>query len=116
MSSTIYCSKKDAISLPFVLLTSLLTIVCILTSWNSIVIRVKEYYMLFLLLETLIFGVFLSLDILQFYIFFEAVLIPMFIIIGVWGAENRIYAAIKFFLYTLAGSVLFLLAVIYIFI
>jgi NADH-quinone oxidoreductase subunit M len=106
----------DAISLPFVLLTSLLTIVCILTSWNSIIIRVKEYYMLFLLLETLIFGVFLSLDILQFYIFFEAVLIPMFIIIGVWGAENRIYAAIKFFLYTLAGSVLFLLAVIYIFI
>ncbi|MEI6187685.1 MAG: NADH-quinone oxidoreductase subunit M [Alphaproteobacteria bacterium] len=106
----------DAISLPFVLLTSLLTIICILCSWNSITVRVKEYYMLFLLLETLIFGVFLSLDILQFYIFFEAVLIPMFIIIGVWGAEDRIYAAVKFFLYTLAGSVLFLLAVIYIYI
>ena len=106
----------DAISLPFVLLTSLLTIICILSSWNSIAVRLKEYYMLFLLLETLIFGVFLSLDILQFYIFFEAVLIPMFIIIGVWGAEDRIYAAFKFFLYTLAGSVLFLLAVIYIYI
>lgn len=106
----------DAISLPFILLTALLTTICILCSWKSITVRVKEYHMLFLTLETLIFGVFLSLDILQFYIFFEAVLIPMFIIIGVWGAEDRVYAAFKFFLYTLAGSVLFLLAVIYIYI
>ena len=105
----------DAISLPFILLTSLLTVVCVLCSWRTISTRIKEYYALFLLMETLIFGVFLSLDIVLFYLFFEAVLIPMFIIIGVWGAENKVYAAFKFFLYTLAGSVLFLLAVIYIY-
>lgn len=106
----------DAISLPFILLTSLLTPICILCSWHEINEKVKEYHILFLLLESLIFGTFLSLDIVLFYVFFEAVLIPMFIIIGVWGAENRVYAALKFFLYTLAGSVLFLFAIIFIYI
>jgi NADH-quinone oxidoreductase subunit M len=106
----------DSISLPFIILTSLLTVICVLCSWHSITIKIKEYFILFLVLETLILGIFLSLDLILFYFFFEAVLIPMFIIIGVWGAENRIYAAFKFFLYTLAGSILFLLAIIYIYI
>ncbi len=106
----------DSISLPFILLTSLLIVVCIISSWRSIKEKVKEYFMLFLLLETLILGVFLSLDLVLFYLFFEAVLIPMFFIIGIWGAEDRVYAAFKFFLYTLAGSVFFLLAIIYIYI
>src|SRR6185436_15748303 len=84
---------------------------CILASWDSIENRVKEYMICFLLLETLMIGVFCALDIVLFYVFFEAGLIPMFIIIGVWGGKRRIYASFKFFLYTLLGSVLMLLAI-----
>ena len=100
----------DGISLPFVLLTALLTPLAILASWHSITSRVREYMMGFLVLETLMLGTFCALDLLVFYLFFEAVLIPMFLIIGIWGGESRVYAAFKFFLYTLAGSVLMLVA------
>jgi NADH-quinone oxidoreductase subunit M len=86
----------------------------LLCSWNSIQHRVKEFVVYFLLLESFIIGVFVSIDIVIFYVFFEAVLIPMFLIIGIWGGDNRLYAAFKFFLYTLAGSVLMLLAIIYV--
>jgi NADH-quinone oxidoreductase subunit M len=102
----------DGISLLFVVLSAFLVPVCILASWKSIKVRVKEYMILFLLLETLMIGTFCALDLLLFYIFFEALLIPMFLIIGIWGGPRRIYAAFKFFLYTLAGSVLFLIAII----
>lgn len=93
------------------LLTTLLMPMCILASWESIHVRVKEYMICFLVLETLMIGTFASLDLLQFYIFFEGGLIPMFVIIGVWGGKRRIYATFKFFLYTLAGSVLMMLAI-----
>jgi NADH-quinone oxidoreductase subunit M len=105
----------DGISLWFVLLTTLLMPFCILASWESIETKVREYMVLFLVLETLILGVFLSLDFVMFYFFFEAVLIPMFFIIGIWGGKDRVYAAFKFFLYTLLGSVLLLLAMLYIY-
>ncbi len=101
----------DGISLFFVLLSTLLTVVCILASWESIHERVKEYMVAFLVLETLMVGMFAALDIVLFYVFFEGVLIPMYLIIGVWGGPRRNYAAFKFFLYTLAGSVLMLLAI-----
>ena len=101
----------DGISILFVLLTTLLTPLCILASWENIKVRVKEYMISFLVLETLMIGMFCALDILVFYIFFEAVLIPMFLIIGIWGGPRRVYASFKFFLYTLAGSVLMLLAI-----
>ena len=101
----------DGISLFFVLLSTLLTILCILASWTTITDRVKEYMIAFLLLETLMVGMFSSLDMVLFYIFFEGVLIPMFIIIGVWGGPRRNYAAFKLFLYTLLGSVLMLVAI-----
>jgi len=101
----------DGISMLFVILTTLLMPFCILASWNSVEKRLKEYMIAFLVLETLIIGVFVSLDIVLFYVFFEAGLIPMFIIIGVWGGKDRVYASYKFFLYTLLGSVLMLLAI-----
>ena len=101
----------DGISLFFVLLSTLLTISCILASWTAITDRVKEYMIAFLLLESLMVGMFSSLDLVLFYIFFEGVLIPMFIIIGVWGGPRRNYAAFKLFLYTLLGSVLMLVAI-----
>ena len=101
----------DGISVLFVLLTTLLTPICILASWNSIKDRVKEYMIAFLILETMMIGMFAALDIMIFYIFFEAVLIPMFLIIGVWGGKRRVYASYKLFLYTLTGSVLMLLAI-----
>ncbi|PIR39574.1 MAG: NADH-quinone oxidoreductase subunit M [Alphaproteobacteria bacterium CG11_big_fil_rev_8_21_14_0_20_39_49] len=103
----------DGISLFFVLLTTFLMPICILAGWNTITKRVREYMIAFLLLETMIIGVFCALDFILFYIFFEAVLIPMFLIIGVWGGEQRIYASFKFFLYTLTGSVLLLVAMLY---
>lgn len=109
-----YYVGVDTISLPFVLLTSLISIVCVLASIGSITAKEKEYYTLFLLLESLIMGTFLALDTVLFYIFFEASLIPLFIIVGVWGAENKVYAAFKFFLYTFAGSVFFLIGIIYV--
>ena len=105
----------DGISIFLILLTTFLTPFCILASWKSINIRIKEYMISFLLLETFLIGMFSSIDILLFYIFFEAVLIPMFIIIGVWGGPKRIYASFKFFLYTLLGSVLMLIAIIMIY-
>ena len=101
----------DGISLPFVLLTALLMPLCILASWQSIMERVREYTIAFLVLETLMLGVFTSLDLVLFYLFFEGGLIPMFLIIGIWGGPRRVYASFKFFLYTLAGSLLMLLAI-----
>ena len=102
----------DGISLFFVLLSTLLTPICILSSWEAVHVRVKEYMVAFLVLETFMVGMFSALDLALFYIFFEGVLIPMFLIIGVWGGPRRVYAAFKFFLYTLLGSVLMLLAII----
>jgi NADH-quinone oxidoreductase subunit M len=102
----------DGISLFFVLLSTLLTPICILASWESVQTRVKEYMVAFLVLETFMVGMFCALDLALFYVFFEGVLIPMFLIIGVWGGKRRVYAAFKFFLYTLLGSVLMLLAII----
>ena len=101
----------DGISMLFVILTTFLMPFCVLASWLSIEKRLKEYMIAFLLLETLMLGVFVSLDIVLFYVFFEAGLIPMFLIIGVWGGKDRVYASYKFFLYTLLGSVLMLLAI-----
>ncbi|MBL0372838.1 NADH-quinone oxidoreductase subunit M [Rhizobium sp. KVB221] len=101
----------DGISMLFVILTTFLMPFCVLASWFSVEKRIKEYMIAFLLLETLMVGVFISLDIVLFYVFFEAGLIPMFIIIGVWGGKDRVYASYKFFLYTLLGSVLMLLAI-----
>jgi NADH-quinone oxidoreductase subunit M len=95
-----------------VLLSTALTPICVLASWKSITKRVREYMIAFLILETMMIGTFVALDFLLFYIFFEGVLIPMFIIIGVWGGDRRVYSAFKFFLYTLAGSVLLLIAII----
>ena len=100
----------DGISLPFVILTTFLMPITIVASWH-VEKRVKEYMVLFLLLETLMVGTFSALDIVLFYVFFEGGLIPMFLIIGVWGGARRVYASFKFFLYTLAGSVLMLLAI-----
>ena len=101
----------DGFSLPFAVLTAFLMPLCILASWTLIEHRVKEYFVSFLVLETTMIGVFVTLDLVAFYLFFEAGLIPMFLIIGVWGGKRRIYAAFKFFLYTLLGSVLMLLAI-----
>ena len=101
----------DGISLFFVLLSTLLTLLSILSAWEAIQFRVKEFMVAFLVLETLMVGIFCALDFILFYVFFEGVLIPMFLIIGIWGGSNRIYSAFKFFLYTLLGSVLMLLAI-----
>lgn len=105
----------DGISLFLILLTTLLMPICILASWDSIKKRTREYVIAFLLMESFIIGVFCALDFFLFYLFFEVMLIPMFLIIGIWGSENRVYAAFKFFLYTLIGSVLLLLAMIYLY-
>ncbi len=101
----------DGISLLFIILTTFLMPFCILASWKAIESRVKEYMVAFLVLETLMIGVFCALDLVVFYVFFEGGLIPMFVIIGVWGGKRRVYASFKFFLYTLLGSVLMLLAI-----
>src|SRR5476651_725899 len=106
-----YHMGVDGISLPFVILTTALMPICILASWTSIQKRVKEYMIAFLVLETLMIGTFAALDLVLFYLFFEGGLIPMFLIIGVWGGPRRVYASFKFFLYTLLGSVLMLLAI-----
>jgi NADH-quinone oxidoreductase subunit M len=107
-----YHMGLDGISLFFVLLSTLLTLLSIVSAWEAIQFRVKEFMIAFLVLETLMVGIFCALDFVLFYMFFEGVLVPMFLIIGVWGGPNRIYSAFKFFLYTLLGSVLMLLAVI----
>ncbi|MBV9783855.1 MAG: NADH-quinone oxidoreductase subunit M [Acidisphaera sp.] len=105
-----YRMGVDGISVLFVLLSTLLTPICVLASWDAIRVRVREYMLAFLVLETMMVGMFCALDFVVFYMFFEGVLIPMFLIIGVWGGPRRVYAALKFFLYTLTGSVLMLLA------
>jgi NADH-quinone oxidoreductase subunit M len=102
----------DGISLFFVLLSTLLTVVCVVSSWTTVHNQVKEYMIAFLVLETMMVGIFTALDFVLFYVFFEGVLVPMFLIIGVWGGPRRIYAAFKFFLFSLLGSVLSLLAII----
>jgi len=106
-----YHMGVDGISMLFVILTAFLMPACILASWTSIEKRVREYMIAFLVLETLMIGVFCALDLVLFYLFFEGGLIPMFLIIGVWGGKRRIYASFKFFLYTLVGSLLMLLAI-----
>jgi NADH-quinone oxidoreductase subunit M len=106
-----YTLGIDGISFLLVMLTTVLGAISILSSWNAIRVREKEYYILFLLLQTGMLGVFMSLDFVLFYVFWEVMLVPMYFLIGVWGSDRRLYAAIKFFLYTLAGSVLMLLAI-----
>ena len=105
-----YHMGVDGISLFFIVLSAFLLPICILTSWRSITSRVKEYMIAFLVLETFMIGTFSALDAMLFYVFFEGVLIPMFLIIGVWGGPRRVYSSFKFFLYTLLGSVLMLVA------
>ena len=111
-----YYIGVDGISIFLIILTTFLMPFCILISWNSIKDKIKEYMIAFLVLETLMIGVFSALDLVVFYLFFEACLIPMFLIIGIWGGVRRVYATFKFFLYTLSGSVLMLIAIIYIYI
>ena len=106
-----YKMGVDGISVLFVMLTTFLMPITIAACWN-VTHRVKEYMIAFLLLETLMLGVFMALDLVLFYLFFEAGLIPMFLIIGIWGGKERIYAAFKFFLYTFLGSVLMLVAMV----
>jgi NADH-quinone oxidoreductase subunit M len=106
-----YALGIDGISLLLVMLTTILGMIAILSSWSAIKSRTKEYYILLLLLQTGMLGVFMSLDFFLFYVFWEVMLVPMYFLIGVWGSDRRLYAAIKFFLYTLAGSVLMLLGI-----
>ena len=103
----------DGISLPLILLTSFTTVVVIISAWEVIQYRVSQYMAAFLIMEGFMIGTFSALDSILFYIFFESMLIPMFLVIGIWGGANRIYATIKFFLYTFIGSVLMLVALIY---
>lgn len=110
-----YHMGVDGISVLFVVLTALLTPLCVLVSWKGVTKNVPVYMAAFLALEAFVIGVFCALDMMLFYMFWEAMLIPMFLIIGVWGGENRIYAALKFFLYTFFGSVLMLIAMIYLY-
>lgn len=110
-----YALGVDGISMWFVLLTSFITVVVIIASWEAITERVNQYMGAFLILSGLMIGVFCALDGILFYVFFEATLIPMYIIIGIWGGPNKIYAAFKFFLYTLLGSLLMLVALIYLY-
>ena len=105
----------DGVSFLLIMLTTLLGCVAILSSWNAIQDRVKEYYVWFLILQTGMLGVFMSLDFFLFFVFWEAMLVPMYLLIGIWGGPRKLYAAIKFFLYTLLGSVLMLLAVLFLY-
>jgi NADH-quinone oxidoreductase subunit M len=105
----------DGISLWFVLLTAFINLVVVIAGWEVITRRVNQYMGAFLILSGLMIGVFCALDGLLFYVFFEATLIPMYLIIGIWGGPNKIYAAFKFFLYTLLGSLLMLIALIYLY-
>ena len=110
-----YFLGVDGISVPLVLLTTILTIVVVVAGWKVIQTRVAQYFAAFLIMEGLMIGVFCALDGILFYLFWEAMLIPMFLIVGVWGGPNRVYAAIKFFLYTLLGSLLMLVALLYLY-
>jgi NADH-quinone oxidoreductase subunit M len=107
-----YKMGVDGISVLFVLLSTVLTPICILSAWEAIHVKVREFMLTFLILETMLVGMFSATDFVVFYMFFEAVLIPMYLIIGIWGGPRRVYAALKFFLFTLTGSVLMLLAMI----
>jgi len=107
-----YFIGVDGISVLFVLLSALITVLCVLVSWDAITTKVKEFYVSLILLQGAMVGVFCALDFFLFYLFWEAMLIPMFLLIGVWGGPNRIYAAVKFFLYTLVGSLLMLVGII----
>ena len=111
-----YHMGVDGISMLFIILTTFLMPLCILASWDAIKTRVREYMIAFLVMETMMVGVFCALDFIVFYLFFEGGLIPMFLIIGIWGGNRRIYSTFKFFLYTLLGSVLLLIAIIYMYI
>src|ERR1700730_1605737 len=106
-----YQMGVDGVAVLLITLTALLGVIAALSSWNYIQKREKEYYVLLLLLQTAVIGVFASMDLFLFYLFFEVSLVPMYFLIGIWGGENRLYAAIKFFLYTLVGSVVMLLGV-----
>lgn len=106
-----YQMGVDGVAILLIVLTTLLGVIAALSSWNYIQKREKEYYVLLLLLQTAVLGVFASMDMFLFYLFFEISLVPMYFLIGIWGGENRLYAAIKFFLYTLAGSVIMLLGI-----
>jgi NADH-quinone oxidoreductase subunit M len=106
-----YHMGVDGISLPLIILTTAILPLCIIASWRSVTVRVREYMMAFLILETLMVGTFGALDLVLFYLFFEGGLIPMFLIIGIWGGPRRVYASFKFFLYTFLGSVFMLLAI-----
>lgn len=110
-----YFLGVDGISVLFVPLSTLVTLLCILISWDSIKVKVKEFYLALLFTNIAMVGVFLSLDLLLFYIFWEAMLIPMYLIIGIWGGPRRIYSTLKFFLYTFFGSIFMLLAIIYLY-
>ena len=110
-----YFLGVDGISMPLIILTTLLTIIVVIAGWEVITHRVAQYMASFLIMEGLMIGVFSSMDAILFYLFWEAMLIPMFLIIGIWGGSNRVYAAIKFFLYTLVGSLLMLVAIIYLY-
>ena len=110
-----YFLGVDGISVPLILLTTFLTIIVVIAGWRVIQTRVAQYFASFLIMEGLMIGVFCALDSILFYLFWEAMLIPMFLIIGIWGGPNRVYAAIKFFLYTLAGSLLMLVALLYLY-
>ena len=110
-----YSLGVDGIAMPLVLLTTLLTVVVVIAGWQVITERVAQYMAAFLIMEGIMIGVFSALDAVLFYVFWEAMLIPMFLIIGIWGGPNRIYATIKFFLYTLLGSLLMLVAILYLY-
>src|SRR5512138_335057 len=110
-----YVLGIDGISFLLIMLTTILGFISILSSWTAIQERVKEYYVWFLLLQTGMLGVFMALDMFLFFVFWEAMLVPMYLLIGIWGGPRKLYAAIKFFLYTLFGSVAMLLAVLFLY-
>src|SRR3954466_10006277 len=105
----------DGISFLLIMLTTLLGAVAVLSSWNAIENRTKEYYAWFMVLQTGMLGVFMALDFFLFFVFWEAMLVPMYLLIGIWGGPRKLYAAIKFFLYTLLGSVMMLLAILFLY-
>ena len=102
----------DGISVLFIFLATLLSILCVAVSWKAIQIKIKEFYISLLIIETAMIGIFVSLNLFLFYLFWELTLIPMFLLIGVWGGQNRVYAAVKFLLFMIAGSVLMLVGII----
>ncbi|MEZ4517295.1 MAG: proton-conducting transporter membrane subunit [Chloroflexota bacterium] len=108
-----YFLGVDGLSILMVILTSFISMLAIAASWSAIETQIKQYYIFMLLLETGMMGVFLAQDLFLFYVFWEFTLVPMYFLIGIWGGQNRVYASIKFFLYTMAGSLLMLLAILY---